>query len=238
MKKEKEQVVAVVDANMAGGDELKSSANALVIRAEMTPVSTHAEYEAAVGFGREIKTLQSRITEFFKPLKKGAYDSWKAICARENEFLDPAGKAERILKTSMSAWLQEQERKRQAEEAERRRVQEAEARRLQEEALAAIDAGREEEADVLIAESEIAQDIADFPAPPMQEPVRGAAVRKDWEVVITDETMVPVSIGGVCLRPVDVQAVKNLVRLAKGNVTIPGVKIAEVYGVALRKGGV
>lgn len=236
-RKDKEQVVAVVDGSMAGGDDLKTSAELVVIRAEKTVVASPADYEMAVGFGREIKTLQAQIMDFFRPLKAGAYASWKTICARENEYLGPVEKAEKILKSSMSAWLQEQERRRQQEEAERRRIQEAEARRLQEEALAAIDAGQEEAADVLIAESEIAQEIADMPAAPAQDPVRGAAVRKDWEVTITDPTAVPVSVSGIVLRPVDIQAIKNLVRLAKGNITIPGVRIAEVFGVALRKGG-
>ena len=87
------------------------------------------------------------VTDFFKPMKDSAYQAHKAVCDREKTMLKPLQEAEKILKKSMSAYYQEQERKRRELEEKMRREAEAERERKLNEAAALEEAGKADEAE-------------------------------------------------------------------------------------------
>lgn len=63
---------------------------------------------------------------------------------------------------------------------------------------------------------------------------KGLSSTDNYIITITDETLVPTSLNGIVLRKVDESAIKQLVKLAKGNIDIPGVKIERTKSVTIR----
>ena len=63
---------------------------------------------------------------------------------------------------------------------------------------------------------------------------KGISSQDDYIVTITDESLVPVTLNGIILRKVDEGAIKRLVKLAKGNIEIPGVKIEKTKIINVR----
>ena len=63
----------------------------------------------------------------------------------------------------------------------------------------------------------------------------GVSVKKDWEIESVDPALVPISISGYEIRPVDLKAALRLVRTTNGMIQIPGIKIKETSVVSIRK---
>ncbi len=64
--------------------------------------------------------------------------------------------------------------------------------------------------------------------------VKGTSFQDDYSIIITDESKIPFSINGVQLLKADTSAIKKLVKLAKGNINIPGVNIEKTKIVKVR----
>ena len=62
----------------------------------------------------------------------------------------------------------------------------------------------------------------------------GVSTSKAWKIVSIDPDKVPVKVGAVEIRPVDQAAVMRLIREAKGNIEIPGVKFEESVQISVR----
>lgn len=63
---------------------------------------------------------------------------------------------------------------------------------------------------------------------------KGISSQDDYIVTITDESLVPVTLNGIILRKIDEGAIKRLVKLTKGNIDIPGIKIEKTKIVSVR----
>ena len=215
---------------------LSKQTSELEQKAETTPVTNDAEYQAAAEFGKMLKVKASEVKEFFDPMKKAANKAHKEICDREKAMLTPLANAERLIKRSMGDYATEQERKRkEAEEAARKAAEEAANRRLAE-AVELEKQGNVEAANTAIEEAEIIDTAASSITVGASAPkVSGVSQRKDWEVIDIDDSSVPINVMGAELRPVDKAAVMRLIRATKGSIQIPGVKYKETTNMSFSR---
>lgn len=218
MNPEEQQIVS-------GVRELANKVNKVIIH-------TQEDYLSAVEFVREIKTRTATVKSFFKPLKDAAHLAHKQICDRENEVVKPLDFAEKTLKGKMSEWTAEQERIRQEKEEEARKQAKEEADRLFAQAGEAEANNDAISAEMLLQTATMVDDAAsNIVVESAAKKVDGVSYVTDYEIVVKDTTKVPTDINGVCIRPVDVAAIKKLVKLTKGNVKIDGIEIREVKNV-------
>lgn len=205
----------------------------LASRAAALVISNDDQYREAGEFGKEIKRRQKMVSELFAPIKQAANKAHKAACDREKEMLLPLNQAETAIKRAMGAYAMEQERKRrEAEEAARRRAEE-EARRLLEEAQKQEEQGNKEASAMALEEAVVMAEtpvVAAAPAPA----AKGVTQKKAWDIVVENPQAVPVEVMGVVIRPVDEAAIKKLVCASKGAIRIPGIKVIEKMQTILR----
>lgn len=231
-----EQVLATIKYSTEQEIELNEEMSLVEVQAKSIEIINNDTYQMAVLFGRTIKAQQSKVKEFFEPMKQIANTAHKTICAKEKEALAPLLNAESIIKKCMTEYQIEVERKRRAEEEELRRKQREESERIALEAAKLEEQGKTEQANEVMAEALAVESISHTITVSSETPkATGAAIKKDWDIVITDVNLVPISIVGAVIRPVDEAAIKRVVRALKGAVSIPGVKIIETANVSLRK---
>lgn len=231
-----ETEVIVADLGPAAEQALTRQVTDVQFLAESFVVTTEEEYAKAAEFGRLIKQKTTTVKEFFKPMKDQAHQAHKAICDRENAMLAPLKEAEKVLKQAMDDFLQEQERKRRAQEEALRRAAEAERDRLLAEAAEKEKAGDEDESEEAFSEAVLMDEATSFSVPAVAKPkISGVSTSRDWEIQSIDESKVPVSIQGTVIRPVDLAAIKRLIKASKGTVEIPGVVYREVTTHSFRR---
>lgn len=191
---------------------LEKEALQVATKFKESAIKNDADYITATEYLKEVKTKAKEIEEFFKPLKENAHKSWKAICDKENTYKKPLVDAENKLKGLMIDFQS-------FKEIERKKI-EAEALRLQEKEIAKLEKkGKTEEAEALSNQSiEVVDNTSK---------VEGVSYQVDYEIIITNEDEVPVSINGILIRPVDLAIVKKLAKESKGKIKIDGIKIVE-----------
>lgn len=216
-------------------DELSLKTEVSLIEQQANGIDVFDEdsFKNAAEFLRNIKRAAGKITEFFEPLKTAAHNSHKAICAKENEFKKPIDNAEKIVKGKATAYQMEQDRIRREKERELLRIQQEEARRIAEEAARLEKEGKPEEAELVFEKAikEEQKTICVMPTPKAD----GISFKVDYDVVIESESNVPAYIRGICIRPVDLSAIKRLVVQTSGKIEIPGIKITETRNMSVRK---
>ena len=214
-------------------DSIRTEITSIAKQVQCMVITTPDEYEQAAEMGREIKRKAKAVKELFQPIKEAANKAHKAACEQERLMLDPLNAAEKAIKSGMNAYMMEQERKRRLLEEQARKQREEEERRLLEEAIAKEDTGNGQEAEQVLEEALV---MAETPVMVSEATpkVKGVSTRTDWEIESIDETLVPVALQGIVIRPVDRAAIMRLVRASKGQISIPGVKIKEVKNTVLR----
>lgn len=233
-----ESVVATVEVPTGETKEkvIQQEVGLVEIRAKEMVISTDADYETAADFGRQIKEKAKTVTDFFKPMKDSAYQAHKAVCDREKTMLKPLQDAEKMLKKSMAAYLQEKERKRLELERKMQREAEAERERMLNEAAALEADGKTEEAEAVLMDAQLTESVSTQAAVVMDIPkAKGVSSGKDWEIETIDQEAVPVNFAGVEIRPVDEKAVMRLIRASKGSIKIPGIKYKETIKMSIRR---
>ncbi|MBQ6403803.1 MAG: hypothetical protein IJI27_07850 [Oscillospiraceae bacterium] len=224
-----ENEVAVAVVAPADEQALSREVTDIEFQAEALAVTTDEEYQQAAEFGKIIKQKAAAVMEFFKPMKDSAYQAHRAICDREKTMLTPLKNAEAIVKKTMGTYVTEQERKKREQEEALRRAAEAERERLLKEAAEKEMAGDAAGTEELLAEAVVMDEATTFAAPTRSAPkVSGVSTARDWEITEINERMVPMSVMGAVIRPVDKAAVMRLIRATKGTVQIPGIAYKEV----------
>lgn len=219
--KEKELSIAIAD--------LTGEVNNLVI-------TNQDDYQRAAEFGRAIKQEVAAVKEFFKPLKDAAHKAHAAICEKEKNSLKPLERAEKLIKSSMSNYLEEQERVRKEAEERARKEAEAAMERKLNEAVALSEQGKVDEADAVLEEAEIMNSVASSLTYGDDKPkADGVSTKVDYEIVNIDASKVPIEVAGVEIRPVDTAAVMRLIRASKGKIKIKGIEYKEKIQMILRK---
>lgn len=67
-------------------------------RAEGVPVTNDVEFASAGSLLKEIKQMQKKVKEYWKPLRAKAKAAYDDVLSRKKEMLDPLESAEKILK--------------------------------------------------------------------------------------------------------------------------------------------
>lgn len=208
---------------------------AVKAEASQLKVVDDASYQIAGNVLTEIKTKQKMVKEYFAPLKEAANKAHKAITSKESETLKPLEEIERNLKSEMSNYFMEQERKKREAEALLRKQIEEEKRRALAEAEKLEKEGKTEESDMAFQQAVDAEEMAMFAQVEVAKPtVKGIGTQKDYVITVTDESKVPSYILGACIRPVDTMAIKKLVKATDGKIRIEGISINETV---IIKGG-
>ena len=236
---ENQEIVTAVIGNsqkVEGEAELSKAVTEIEFQAEAIIIHTEDDYRSAGEFGRLLKKKSAEVTEFFAPMKKAAHDAHKQICDREKQMLSSLVNAEKIVKKVMGAWALEQERKKKEEEERLRKLAEEEANRLLEQAIVEEASGNQDAAASAIMNAQVIEQAGKSIVLDVAKPkVDGVSVSTDWEIESIDESLVPVSIAGMVIRPVDEGAIKRLIKASKGKVEIPGVKYKETARMSFKK---
>ena len=240
MEENKETVVAVIQNNETDGENYVSVGVGYKEEVQHFKITDDDAYAEAGKLGSKIKGKTSEVTEFFKPLKAAAHQAHKKICDREKEVLKPFVEAEKTIKRAMNSYLDEKEKKRRSEEAYIKKMAQQSLEESINKATELEANGKIKEAEEAMEEAIIAENFQKSGAslPVQSAPtVKGVSTTKDYEIVSVDSSKVPIVFNGVEIRPVDMSAVKKLIKNSKGTIEIEGIEYREVNKVSLRKGG-
>lgn len=208
--------------------QLEQTGLSTVEQARAITVRNNEDYQRAGEFIRDIKTRAGDVVAYWKEPKSAAAKAHKDICAREKAMLEPLTQAESIIKQTMMAYSRKvaDEERKAREEAMRKQREEAD--RLLREAAEAEAKGNAVEAETalnmaqMVEEMPVAQAVT-APAPK----AAGISTRKVWKARIINADQVPVSFGGMCIRPVDEKLLNQLAVSSKGTMSIPGVEMYQ-----------
>jgi hypothetical protein len=216
-------------------NELEKRVMEFPVRAVEIQVTDQQTLTAANDFLLAAKGLQKEVNATFDPLIKAANDSHVAALAAKNKFIIPLDKAEKAVKTKITAYLCEQDRLRREAEAKARQAEwerqraEAEKKRLEEEAMRkALEAeakGETKEAEQIIEQAaRVEQEIPIVPVVPFvipeQPKVEGLSMREDWDFEIVDVKAIPREY----LVPNEVM-IRKVVKVMKSQANIPGIRV-------------
>lgn len=216
-------------------NDLGKEASLIERRVSAMEVTSDFGYTAAGELLKQVKTMEKRIKEYWEPLRVSAKRAYDDVIAKKKEMLDPIEGAEKILKRKMGDYSIEQERKARELEEQRRREAQAEIEKKLNEAAAMESAGDVAGADFAMAEAEVYDQYASsVSVQPVKPRVDGVSTSKTWRIKSIDASKVPVTFGGIELRPVDTAAVLRLVKASKGQISIPGVEIVEDVVMSVR----
>lgn len=187
------------------------------IVAELDELQVTNNDEAAVAgdFLTRLKTTQKMVADAYEPERKRTYDVYKAIVAERDELAKPLEKAEKSAKRLIASWHAEQERKRREAEAAARREMEKKRREEEDRRLEEAEATGNEgllEKPVIVAQ--------DRPTEPEPQKLDGISYTELWRFEVVDVGKLPREF----LMP-DMRAIDFLVRMQKGEASIPGVRV-------------
>ncbi len=216
-------------------EKLGKEVSAIELQAENVVIVSDEDYSEAGDTTSNVKRMQKKVEEYWEPMRVSTKQAYDDILAHKKEMLDPLKKAEQILKGKMRCYLLEQERKRKEQEETMRKLAEAEADKKIQEAIDASDSGDTAAAEFAMAEAEVYDTAAATSAIVKQMPkANGVSTSKTWKITAIDSSVVPVSFGGMELRPVDEKLVMSLIKASKGRIVIPGVKYEETVTISVR----
>lgn len=198
-------------------------------------------YQRACDFLLGIKALRVEIAETFDPHIKRAHEAHKALVKEKQDAEAPLAEAERLTKTAMVAYDNEQARLQREEEQRRtaalRREEEerrlAEAIELEAVARETGDAGFQQQAEALI---EAPVHVPTVAVAPLTPKVTGISYRESWSAKVTN---VAALIKFVAANPqfanlltVNQTALNAQARSLKAQMQIPGVEAVCTRDVA------
>lgn len=213
--------------------QLKSEMSNVLAAAQSMIVASQQDYENAAYVRKDIKCTLKNISSYWGPKKDQAFQLHKTLVAAEKDMTAPLEQADKYIDQRMGEYRREVERVRIETERERARL-EAEARAAAADAQRLIDeASKKDDLDetdaeiLMIAQEDVTQKIASYEAAtiaPAAASAQGISVRKTWKARIINEALVPVSLVGITIRPVDQSALNKMAALSKGGFECPGVE--------------
>ena len=188
----------------------------------------------AAEFLKTVKSMKNTVVDSWKPFKVDAKAIYDRVRKQEKDMLDPLDEADRLVRAKVvdSVKREEEEKRRKAEQLRELARKEAEAKLA--EATKASASGDEFTAEMAMAEAEVYEQASGAVRADSVAKTKGIQYITTWDVTVTDASKVPVVFAGVELRPVDIGAVKKLVRASKGTIQIPGIKIEETKSTRIR----
>lgn len=148
-------------------------------------------------------------------------------------MLEPLEQAETQIKAKMSVYITEQEEKARKEQEALRKAQEEEALKQLAEAEKLKEEGKDIEAQMQEEMAYAIDEVKTVVQPTIQKQ-EGISYMTDYQVFITDANKVPTYVNGIEIRPIDLQAIKKLAKMCKGNLQIEGIEIKETKVMKVR----
>jgi len=213
--------------------KLKASVEKIGEQAKSIAIKGADDYTAAVQLTKATKIASNQITKFFKPAKDEANAVVKEIREEEKKLLSPLQSAESDIKTKILDYQRaEQERQRAEQEiiAERKRK---EAEKLMEMAIEAESDGNAIESAIL-QEQAVEVELTPVVTQSFVPTTGGASVKRIWTAEVEDESIIPIEINGMMIRPVDTKLLNSLASSTKGTMKIPGVRFYQKETLAIR----
>lgn len=196
-------------------------------------------YQMAGEMGVSIKNMSKEIKSYFKPSKDLAHAQHKELCQKEKSYLDPLKDWESTLKAKMNGYQVEVNRHKEAMALRIAEEKKAEEQVYLEKIQDLEEVGALEEVASLELEMSLVGQVMDSMVVEMDPPKqKGVSVKKQWKIKSIREELVPVSLGGVVIRPVNHSEILKLVKQYQGNIEIPGVEFVEEDSVQFRGGTV
>jgi hypothetical protein len=232
-----EKVIATIGNNAMVLDdaqrEMDKQASEIEFRAHDVVVSNEYEYIQAGELLKAVKQQQKKVKDYWEPMRISAKESYDNILAHKKAMLEPLEKAEMIIKEKTTTYIKEQERIRRAQEEKLRKLAAQEVDSKLELAARAEAEGDTVGAEYAMAEAEI-MDTISVNVKAQTPKASGISHSKTWRITAIDSSKVPVSFGGVEIRPVDERAVLRLIKESKGTIHIPGVVFEETVTTSVR----
>jgi hypothetical protein len=228
-----EQKIADATGPSPEVEKVAAQSSALVVNAKSIKVIDAATQSQANELLLSVAAMRKQVENTFAPMKDAAHKAHKVICEQEKKVDAPLVEAERILKSGIGEFVQEQRRLARVAEEEQRKV-EMERARLESEREAQERAL--EDAVVLESQGDLvaAEAVLNNPAP---APVRyvapapvaaqvaqtaGVGVSMTWDFRITNESIIPREY-----MLVNESAIRNAGKTTKGKVKIAGIEFFE-----------
>jgi hypothetical protein len=181
-------------------------------------VSDKTTRENAMNVARQVKTMKSKIIDFFAESKASAYKTWKAITQNESTFTARLTEVEKKAKQAILLYDGEQDRIREAERKRLQIIEDERARKEQERLLRKAEKVKSPE------RQEALMEQASMVAPPTvqveeKEKKSGEATRVTWKHKVVDPDIVP----RIYMIPND-KVLASLAKATKGQMKIDGVE--------------
>lgn len=198
---------------------IEASSHSLLEVAKALVVSNSEQEQRAAGMIVSAKRYIKEAVDAFTPAKSAANTAHKEICALENGLSNPFKQVIAVLQPKLLDYQQEQERQRQAKEAELREAarRQEEERRLQQ-AMEAERQGKTAAVEELLAMPIEAPPVI---VPKAPTPANVTRLEK-WTYRIDDETLIPRKY-----LIVDARALAATARTQKSKASVPGVKFFD-----------
>ena len=213
-------------------------------RARATAVIDAATYQAAGELLKGIKQLRQKIAETFDPHIQRAFQSHRALVDEKRQAEAPLTEAERVIKTALVSYDDEQERLRREAQARLEREAKAQQERDALERAAALEREGHEfgDAAMVIEAQQIIEEQLQAPPPPVAAvakatpKISGIVHRSTWNARVTDlhalVKFVAANPSHLGLLQANIPALNAQARILKGAMRLPGVQSVETRDVA------
>lgn len=192
-----------------------------VIYAEELIVMSDEQYVSAIEFCKGLKNLEVEIDSAYDEAIASAFKTHRTLVATKKKYIEPVEKARKLINVKCL----EYKKRRDDEQRERDRlIQEAAAQRAKElysnqgdgEECLATDSEGQSISGVLVSPTNIGSNVGGLPD------VAGFSVRKDWDFVIEDPSLVPAEY-----KIIDEKKIRAVAKALKDQCRIPGVRVFE-----------
>ena len=194
----------------------------LSTQAEGIVILTQGHYEKANDFLRAVKGLQKEIHSTFDPIVSAAHKTHQEATSKRKEHLEPAISAERVVKSKMIVYSDEQERLRQIEQrkidAKARAEEERKRKELEARAEKWAAKGKTAKAEELQEQAEEVEVAAPVIAVKIDK-IKGVSFKENWSAIVVDETKVPREY-----MQVNTMALNRIAKATRGSIKIAGVE--------------
>jgi len=208
----------------------------LELAATMLVVESQQDLAGANELLRPVVDRARQWADYWAPKKGAAHLVHKMLCDAEKVLADRLTRIRKMIEFKMSAFVMEERRKAEEEQAQLRRQAEAEAERLRLEAQKMMRQGFVAEAQqrATIAEQIV---VPTVPVVPVQ--LEGTRARETWGCEVTDKMALVIAVADG-LVPLDVFTVNESYITSKaremGGLEWPGVKVKKNLGFAVGRG--
>lgn len=172
-------------------DEVAKLVHPIISQAQQITVIDAEEYEMACSFLTLVATRKKQVNETFDPIVQKAHAAWQEAINQRKKFMTPLEMAELNVKTKVSQWRIDEERKRREEED---RLQANAKREADERAIAeaqSLEDNGEKELAAMVLEEAAAAPAPVVVAPSTVPKQDGIAKKTTWKFRIVNEELIP-----------------------------------------------